>query len=88
MIGSAIEILKRSCRVLNDIPNHIEDKKKTTLAELNDIFEDFRDQLDNEKDAETIKKIAELRKEVMSKVDEFCGIVNSDVKEEIKIVEE
>lgn len=88
MIGSIISNLKRVCRVLDDIPAHIENQKKITLAELNDVFEYFRDQFDDTKEAATIKKIEELRKEVMKKVEEFCIAIDSDVKEEINIVEE
>lgn len=88
MINSIIESLKRSCRILDGIPSHIDEHKKATISELNDIFEDFRDTFDKEKDAETIKKVVSLKQDVMGKLDEFCIAISQDVKEDINIVEE
>jgi AAA+ ATPase superfamily predicted ATPase len=88
MINSVIESLKRSCRVLDAIPQNIEEQKQNILSELNDVFEDFRDTLDAKNDADTIKKVVVLKKDVLSKVDEFCIAICAEVKEDIDIVEE
>lgn len=86
MIKSAINGLERAISILNDIPIHIDDKKRSMLSTLNDTFEDYRDQLKDNK--EGAKILYALKKDVMGQVEGFCDYVSNEVKEEVKIIEE
>ena len=85
MIKDAIKCLNRSLLVLNDIPDHIKTEKQKVISSLNNIFEDYHDQFE---DKETLKKLTQLREDVMSEIDNFCNIISTELKEDIKVVEE
>jgi len=88
MILSVINSLKRTMLILNELPQKANDQKKKTISSLNDIFEDFYDQFDKDKDKDTLKKITKLRLEIMDQVENFCNAVSAELQKEIEIVEE
>ncbi len=86
MIISAIEDLQRACRILNDIPKNIETEKTKTITAIKDVFEEFNGQFD--KDEAVLKKLAQLQKDLMFQVEDFCEAICAGVKEDVRIVEE
>ena len=88
MISSAINNLNRAISILDDIPTKIKEQQKKTLSSLNDLFEDFHDQFDKDKDKDTLKKITKFRQEIMGQVEDFCLSIHENIKNEITIVEE
>ena len=85
MIVSAIEDLQRAMRILNDIPKNIETEKAKTITAIKDVFVEFEGQF---QDPETLKKVAQLHKDLMFQVEDFCEAICAGVKEDVRIVEE
>lgn len=86
MLLSMIDNLKRSIAILDDLPNHIQKERGHLLSSINDLFEDFQDQFQGNKDA--LKKITTLKIEVFKQIESFCDTACEGVKEDVRIVEE
>lgn len=86
MINSAINDLNRALRVINGIPDKIKSDKRNTISMLNDILEDFRDKFKDNQDA--LKNITSLKIDILSKVEDLCENILSDVEENVRIIEE